>query len=99
MAFPISAIGQAGAPNPIAPVRGEAGNPGGFLDALNSAIGSVEQSRQQAGAAITSLISGDGGELHNTALAVQRAELSFEMFVQVRNKVVQAYQEIMRMQV
>ena len=38
-------------------------------------------------------------ELHATALAVQRAELAFDLFLQARNKVVQAYQEIMRMQV
>jgi flagellar hook-basal body complex protein FliE len=38
-------------------------------------------------------------ELHSTVLAAQKAELSFEMFLQMRNKVVQAYQEIMRSQI
>ena len=39
-----------------------------------------------------------GRELHTTILAAQRAELSFDLFLQARNKVVSAYQEIMRMQ-
>ena len=43
-------------------------------------------------------LAGDSEELHTTILATQRAELAFEMFLQTRNKVVGAYQEIMRMQ-
>ena len=43
-------------------------------------------------------LSGEGEELHTTILATQQAELSFDLFLQARNKVVSAYQEIMRMQ-
>ena len=43
-------------------------------------------------------LSGDGEDLHSTVLAVQRASLEFDMLMQVRNKVVSAYQEVMRMQ-
>ncbi|MCL4851471.1 MAG: flagellar hook-basal body complex protein FliE, partial [Bryobacteraceae bacterium] len=43
--------------------------------------------------------SGEAEEVHQAVLATQQAELAFEMFLQVRNKVVQAYQEVMRMQV
>jgi flagellar hook-basal body complex protein FliE len=43
-------------------------------------------------------ISGESTDLHNVALASQKAALDFEMFLQVRNKVVQAYQEVMRLQ-
>src|SRR6185369_1425935 len=43
-------------------------------------------------------LSGDGEDLHSTVLAVQRAGLEFDMLMQVRNKVVSAYQEVMRMQ-
>jgi flagellar hook-basal body complex protein FliE len=43
-------------------------------------------------------LSGEGEELHQTVMATQQAELSFELFLQARNKVVSAYQEIMRMQ-
>jgi flagellar hook-basal body complex protein FliE len=70
-----------------------------FRELLEGAIGSVEQSRRDAAQAVESFLAGEGGELHATVLATQRAELALELFLQTRNKVVQAYQEIMRMQV
>lgn len=76
-----------------------AGQPGAFRELMEGAISAVEQSRAEATQAVESLLSGEGGELHATLLATQRAELSLELFLQVRNKVVEAYQEIMRMQV
>jgi flagellar hook-basal body complex protein FliE len=69
---------------------------GGFQDALAGAIQEVEARGQEAGRSIEQFLSGEG-ELHTTALAAQRAELAFDLFLQARNKVVQAYQEIMRM--
>ena len=72
---------------------------GEFASLLESAVNQVESSRQNASESIRQLISGEKEELHNTVLATQKAELQFEMFLQVRNKVVSAYQEIMKMQV
>jgi len=72
---------------------------GEFASLLESAVNQVESSRQNASQSIQQLISGEKEELHNTVLATQKAELQFEMFLQVRNKVVSAYQEIMKMQV
>jgi flagellar hook-basal body complex protein FliE len=69
-----------------------------FASVLQSAIRTVESSNATAGQAVEDFITGRGGELHSTVLATQRAALQFEMFLQVRNKVVQAYQEVMRMQ-
>jgi len=71
----------------------------GFGRLLEAAIERVEHHQAAAAQAVESLLTGEGGELHNVALATQRAELAMELFLQVRNKVVQAYQEIMRMQV
>jgi flagellar hook-basal body complex protein FliE len=45
------------------------------------------------------LMTGESQDLHTTVIAMQKADLSFQMMMQVRNKIVQAYQEIMRMQV
>ena len=81
------------------PLRTGLPKPGEFRELLTSAVASVEQARIDAGSAIGGLVSGEAEELHRVALAVQRAELSFDLFLQVRNKVVQAYQEVMRMQV
>jgi flagellar hook-basal body complex protein FliE len=78
-----------------APTTGDGGT--SFKDVLNSAIGEVENSRSSASKSVEKFLSGDGEDLHSTILATQRAELEFQMFMQVRNKVVSAYQEIMKM--
>ena len=85
---------------PIAPVvpAGEASG-SAFRDVLSGAIQNVESFRQNASTSVERLLSGESEELHSTIMATQQAELSFELFQQVRNKIVSAYQEIMRMQV
>ncbi len=69
----------------------------GFSEVLGSAIGAVEQSQQTAKTAALNLLTAGNGDVHTVALAAQRAELSLELFQQVRNKFVSAYQEIMKM--
>jgi len=73
-----------------------AGSP--FKDVLNSAIQEVEGARANANQSVQRFLSGEGDDLHSTILATQRADLEFQMFLQVRNKVVSAYQEVMKMQ-
>jgi flagellar hook-basal body complex protein FliE len=69
-----------------------------FQNVLNSAIQEVEGARSSANQSVENFLSGTGEDLHSTVLASQRADLEFQMFLQVRNKVVSAYQEIMKMQ-
>jgi flagellar hook-basal body complex protein FliE len=69
-----------------------------FKSILSSAIGEVEGARGDAAQSVQQFLSGNGDDLHSTILATQRAELEFQMFMQVRNKVVSAYQEIMKLQ-
>ncbi len=76
----------------------DAGSGISFKDILGNAISSVEGARTSANQAVGKFLSGDGEDLHSTILATQRADLEFQMFLQVRNKVVSAYQEVMRMQ-
>ena len=74
------------------------GSPAGaFADAISSAIGNVENARSQAQSAASDLLVNGNGDVHTVALASQSAELSLELFQQVRNKFVAAYQEIMKM--
>ncbi len=83
----------------LAPVAGAtAGSGQDFQNLLASSIAGVEQRQTDAKTAVNSFLTGETEELHTAALAGQRAELSLELFLQVRNKVVQAYQEVMRMQ-
>ena len=74
-----------------------AGKSGNFSSLLEGAVQGIEKPRQEANQAIQNLLNGDG-ELHTVALAAQRADLVFDLGLQVRNKVVAAYQEVMRMQ-
>src|SRR5512138_3382302 len=71
----------------------------GFGDVLKDAISQVDQLQKQSNTEIGKLMAGESQDLHSTLIAVQKADLSFQMMMQVRNKIVQAYQEIMRMQV
>jgi flagellar hook-basal body complex protein FliE len=65
---------------------------------LSNAIQKMEAIGQNASASVERFLTGEGEEIHTTILATQQAELSFDLFLQARNKVVSAYQEIMRMQ-
>jgi flagellar hook-basal body complex protein FliE len=96
MIGPIPPISSPVLPDAISPAGASSGS-GAFADAFTAAIGGVEASGQQATASVERFLSGEGEELHTAIMATQRAELAFEMFVQARNKVVSAYQEIMRM--
>ncbi|MCZ2080082.1 MAG: flagellar hook-basal body complex protein FliE [Bryobacteraceae bacterium] len=84
---------------PSAVVPGVGKQQGGFQAALEGAISQVNELRQVSHQSIGKFLSGETEEVHQAVLATQQAELAFEMFLQVRNKVVQAYQEVMRMQV
>jgi flagellar hook-basal body complex protein FliE len=70
----------------------------GFGEVFREAVSRVESFRHEADASMNRFLSGQDEELHQVAVATQRAELAFELFLQVKNKVVQAYQEVMRMQ-
>ena len=74
------------------------GEEGGFGGILKQAMAQVAGQQQQAEASMNSFLRGESEEVHKVALDAQRAELSMEMFLQMRNKVVQAYKEVMRMQ-
>ncbi len=70
-----------------------------FGDTLRHALNEANHEQLQAEEAIQQMVSGQDIDLHQVLYRVQRAELSFQLALQVRNKFVQAYEEIMRMQV
>ena len=72
--------------------------PDGFGRALTQAVETLNQIQQEADAQGVQLATGEPVELHDVMLAQDRASLSFQLAVQVRNKLVEAYQDIMRMQ-
>lgn len=90
-------------PGAIAPEtpagRPEAKGQGSFGDVLKSSLAEVNRLQKQADAAITELAKGDKVSLHETMIAMEQADVSFKLMMEVRNKIVEAYQEIMRIQV
>ena len=68
-----------------------------FANVFSNAVNQVESAQQTAQTTATDFLTNGKGDVHNIALDSQRAELSLELFQQVRNKFVSAYQEIMKM--
>ena len=73
-----------------------AGGGEAFADSLGKLLEGVETTQGDANTAITNMVE-NNGEVHDAMIAIQRAEMSLELTVQIRNKLVQAYQDIMRM--
>jgi flagellar hook-basal body complex protein FliE len=96
MAAPILPVSGIALPELVRPA-GQPSSGGAFQDVLSGAIQRVESFSQNASASVERFLSGENEEIHTTILATQQAELSMELFMQARNKVVNAYQEIMRM--
>lgn len=93
---------------PIEPIRATAATavpqvkettaPEGFKEGLGDAIESVSKAEQHADALAQDIATGGSTSVHDLMVATSKATLSLEMAVQVRNRAVEAYQEIMRMQ-
>lgn len=70
----------------------------GFTKALSDALGTLTRLQQEADTLGVQLAAGEPVELHDVMLAQERASLGMQLALQVRNKLVEAYQDIMRMQ-
>ena len=70
-----------------------------FGEILNNSIGSVNQLQIKADESTKGLASGRQNDIHQTMIAVEKAEVSFELLMQIRNKIISAYESIMRLQV
>jgi flagellar hook-basal body complex protein FliE len=73
------------------------GTQGDFLQALQGAMDQVEQLHQDAQGKVAAMLDGSGEDVHSAMIAVEKAGLAFEMMVQVRNRIVQAYQTVSQM--
>ena len=72
---------------------------GGFARTLNDVLGSASAQDAQASQGIQQLALGQTDNLHSVALAAAKADLSLRLVVEIRNRLQEAYQEVMRMQV
>jgi len=94
-------------PSPVNPgelpaVTPGASSPGAsgetFVATLKDALAKINEAQSQADVSVQSLLTGHSTNLHETMIALQKADVSFQLMLQVRNKIVGAYEEIMRMQ-
>ena len=93
-----SALSGAGDQKAIPSAGGSGGAPVPFSDLLTDAVGQVDQLEDQAHAAVAGLMTGSGVDVHQAMIATQKASMAFELALAVRNKAVQAYQQVIGMQ-
>jgi flagellar hook-basal body complex protein FliE len=72
---------------------------GAFLGTLKEAIAKANEVQLEASQAVDKLMTGESQNVHQTMIALQKADVSFQLMMQIRNKIVSAYEEIQRMQV
>jgi flagellar hook-basal body complex protein FliE len=95
-AIPQYELGAPGAAGGVQP----ASAPGAtFENTLGRLIGEVNGRQAAAGEAVTGLVTGGNVPLHQAVIAMEEASVSFQLMVEVRNKLLESYQELMRMQV
>lgn len=94
--------------NPISPLKpladlGQTGSEGAaegpnFSDILKQALQEVDAAQHNAEQEVRNLMTGESTDMHTAILAVQKADVSFQMMMAVRGKLIDAYREVMRMQ-
>ena len=86
---------------PLSPQKKEKSEDAGnsFNAMLQRSVAEVNQLQTEADSSIEQLIVGRSKNLHETMIALEKADISFRLMMEVRNKIIEAYHEIMRMQV
>jgi flagellar hook-basal body complex protein FliE len=92
-----SLTGQTGLPS-FSSTAAPASAPSPFSDLLTDAVGQVSQLEDQAHTAVSGLLSGSGVDVHQAMIATEKSSMAFELALAVRNKAVQAYQQVIGMQ-
>ena len=88
-------LGAGTAPQPLAPTESSTS----FQNMLGGFVNEVSQKQAAANDAVSGLLSGKNVGLHQAVISMEEASVSFQLMVEVRNKLLDSYQELMRMQV
>lgn len=96
----LSRITPLGQPDATTPKQG-AGKPGGasFAESMKELFYSVNDRAQVADTKISQALTGESDDLHNAMIALEEANVSFQLMLEIRNKMLEAYQEINRMNI
>jgi flagellar hook-basal body complex protein FliE len=97
--FTISPIPSVTAPD-LSSLQNSGAASGGdsFSSVLSNAVHSVDQLHSSAASQVSNLLHGGGADLNEVMVAVEKADVAFQLMMQVRNKIVNAYQDIEKMQ-
>ncbi len=91
---PISGTAPTGATGPL----GSESSQGGFGATLKNAMNQVDQASADSQGQVSDLLQGNRQDVQNVMIAVEKADVAFQMMMQVRNKIVNAYEEVSKMQ-
>lgn len=97
MAIPISNLGSLPSLPSVTPAA-SGSREWGFVETLRGAMDQMQEMQAAGDKSTSALIEGSGMDVHSAMIAVEKADLSFQLMMQVRSKIVAAYQEISRMQ-
>ena len=96
--IPLQELQQLSSPEIPQPI-GQTQPSGAFQNLLGNFVNEVSQKQAAAGDAVNGLLSGKNVSLHQAMISMEEASVSFQMMVEVRNKLLDSYQELMRMQI
>ena len=96
---PITGVGGAAATTPSTSVGGSGKAAGGFGHLLADALDKLDASQVQAAKSSEAIATGQSQDIGKVAMDIEQASLSLQLAVQVRNKVVDAYNDLFRMQI
>jgi flagellar hook-basal body complex protein FliE len=86
-------VGNSAASIKPSPSGNSAGN-SDFMSTLQGAMGQIGDMQSEADGKVTQLLTGNGQDVHSAMIAIEKANLAFEMMLQVRNKIIAAYQAV-----
>jgi flagellar hook-basal body complex protein FliE len=92
-------VGPSVLPDSMRPAPTGAPAANGFSDMLDGLVRTVDTKQAEAGELTKRVLLGESDQLHQSVIAMQEASVAFTLMVEVRNKLVESYQELMRMQV
>jgi flagellar hook-basal body complex protein FliE len=95
--MPVNAVGMGGGWPAVVPPSAQA-TPS-FAEALRQAVEKLNETQLRADRALAQFLTGEIQDVHQVVLAMEEARLAMQLAVQVRNRIVEAYQELSRMQI
>lgn len=84
--------------SPTSPIGPGTDDGGGFGSLLNQAIDRVGELNHTSDQQVSELVQGERQDIHNVMIAVEKADVAFQLMMQVRNKIVNAYEEVSKLQ-